>query len=89
MLLVVVAAIALPALLDTGGGTKDVGLTGAIARGAARRRAGTRRRCRHHAAHPPLRRRRAEANRPSATSDIDVLVVDAQRLEWRGRPTSN
>ena len=33
MLLVVAAAIALPALLDTGPGTKDVGLTGATAAG--------------------------------------------------------
>ena len=33
MLLAVVAAIALPALLDTGPGTKDVGITGATPAG--------------------------------------------------------
>ena len=54
MLIAVAAAIALPALLDTGPGTKDIGLTGSIPDGTACRPRSSRRRGRHHDPHPPL-----------------------------------
>ena len=79
----VIGAIVLPALLETGGGTKDVGLAGAIPAGlpASMRDAG-RRRGRdsaviHH--YDTL----AEGEQAVRDGEIDVLVVDASRLEWR------
>jgi ABC-2 type transport system permease protein len=82
MLMAVAAAIALPALLETGPGTKDVGLTGSIptdlpaaleAQGAA--------------VDTTIRIHRYEtlAAGEEAVRDeeIDVLVVDARGLEWQ------
>ena len=84
MLLVVAAAIALPALLDTGPGTKDVGLTGATPAGltAAVQAQGdavdTTIRIHHYDT-------RADGEAAVRDGDIDVLVVDARQLEWRKR----
>ena len=84
MLVVVIALIVVPAKLDTGGGTKDVGLTSAapgalssaiLAQGAA---IGT-----------TVRVHRyddvAAGEEAVRADDVDVLLVDAQRLEWPGR----
>ena len=84
MLLAVAAAIALPALLDTGPGTKDVGLTGATPAGltAAVQAQGdavdTTIRIHHYDT-------RADGEAAVRDGDIDVLVVDARQLEWRKR----
>ena len=88
MLLVVAAIIILPALLTTGGGTKDVGLAGSIptqlpgtiqTQGDA---VGTKARIHRYdslaAGEEAVRHRR-----------IDVLVVDARRLEWPRRAEEN
>ena len=84
MVIAVVGAIVLPALIDTGPGTKDVGLTGAVptelaaaiqSQGSA---VGTTAR---------IHRYDTLAAGEGAVRDgaIDVLVVDARRLEWRRR----
>ena len=84
MLLVVAAAITLPALLSTGPGTKDVGLTGATPAGytAALQTHGD-------AVDTTIRIHRydTKAGGEAAVRDgeIDVLVVDARQLEWRKR----
>ena len=84
MLLVVAAAIALPALLDTGPGTKDVGLTGATPAGltAAVQAQGdtvdTTIRIHHYDT-------RGDGEAAVRDGDIDVLVVDARQLDWRTR----
>jgi ABC-2 type transport system permease protein len=84
MLLAVAAAIAVPALLDTGAGTKDVGVTGATPAGldAAVQAQGdavdTTMRIHHYDT-------RAEGEAAARDGDIDVLVVDARQLEWRTR----
>jgi ABC-2 type transport system permease protein len=85
MLLVVLAVLILPAMLDTGGGLKDVGLTGAVpaqlpgAIGDQGQAAGSTVRMHRYddlaAGEEAVRR-----------GDLDVLVVDARRLEWGGRP---
>lgn len=85
MLVVVLAMIWLPGMLDTRGGTRDVGLVGTVS-----------------AQLPPTLRGRGEAidttvrvhryddvsagEEAVREQDVDVLVVDARRLEWRGRP---
>ncbi|TCN44851.1 ABC-2 type transport system permease protein [Kribbella orskensis] len=84
MLVVVIAMIVVPAKLDTGGGTKDIGLTGAapttlssaiLAHGDA---IGTTVRVHRYgdvtAGEEAVR-----------AGDVDVLLVDAQQLEWPGR----
>jgi ABC-2 type transport system permease protein len=82
MLVAVAAAIALPALLDTGPGTKDVGITGATPDGltAAVRAQGD-------AVGTTIRVKpyhtRAAGEAALRDGDIDVLVVNAQQLEWR------
>jgi ABC-2 type transport system permease protein len=84
MLLVVAAAITLPALVDTGPGTKDVGLTGATPAGvtAALQAQGD-------AVDTTIRIHRYDTKASGETAvrdgEIDVLVVDARRLEWRKR----
>jgi len=84
MLLVVAAAIALPALLDTGPGTKDVGLTGQTPAGltatlqAQGGAVDTTIRIHQYAT-------RAGGEAAVRAGDIDVLVVDARQLEWRKR----
>ena len=84
MLVAVAAAIALPALLDTGPGTKDVGVTGATPAGltAAVQAQG-------EAVDTTIRIHRydtrAEGEAAVRDGDIDVLVVDARQLAWRKR----
>jgi ABC-2 type transport system permease protein len=84
MLLAVAAAIALPALLDTGPGSKDVGVTGTTPSGlpAAVETQGA-------AVDTTIRvhrfETRAEGEAAVRDGDIDVLVVDAQELAWRKR----
>ncbi len=84
MLISVAGAIVLPGLLDTGPGTKDVGLTGEVptelpvalrAQGDA---VDTAMRIHRYDTLP----RGEDAVREGS---IDVLVVDARRLEWRKR----
>ena len=82
MLLAVAAAIALPAVLDTGPGTKDVGLTGVTPAGLpdAVRAQG-------EAVDTTIRIHRsdtrAEGEAAVRDGDLDVLVVDARELQWR------
>ena len=82
MLIAVAAAIALPALLDTGPGTKDIGLTGSIPEelAAALEVQGD-------AVDTTIRIHRYEAvaagEEAVRDEEIDVLVVDARRLEWQ------
>jgi ABC-2 type transport system permease protein len=84
MLIGVAAAIALPALLDTGPGTKDVGLTGTVPAelSPALRAQGD-------AVDTTIRIHRyetvADGQDAVRDGDIDVLVVDARQLEWRRR----
>ena len=82
MLVVVVAMIVMPNLLDTRGGSRDVGVTGVVPReltaaihsqGDA---IGTTVRVRHYAD-------LAAGQDAVREEDVDVLVVDAQRLQWR------
>jgi ABC-2 type transport system permease protein len=84
MVLVVAGAIALPSLLETGGGTKDVGLTGS----APAALAGTIQ-AQGDAVGTKARIHRYEALAPAETAvregHIDVLVVDGRQLEWRRR----
>jgi ABC-2 type transport system permease protein len=84
MIVVVVGVVLLPTLLDSGGGPRDIGLTGAVpdqlprtieaqsdAIGVTAR----------------IHRYDSVAAGQAAVRDgnVDVLVVDAQRLEWRRR----
>ena len=84
MLVTVVAAIALPALLDSGPGTKDIGLTGATPEGIS-----TALRAQGDAVDTTIRIHdygtRTAGEAAVRDGDIDVLVVDARQLEWRGR----
>ena len=85
MIVVVAGVIVLPSLLDTGGGTKDVGLTGSVPNELPRRdqdqgdAVGTTARVHRY---DDL----AAGEQAVRDGDIDVLVVDAQRLEWRRQP---
>jgi ABC-2 type transport system permease protein len=84
MLVAVATAIVLPALLDPGPGPKDVGLTGATpaALDSALEAQG-------EAVDTPIRLHRydtvAEGRSAVRDGEINVLVVDAVRLEWRTR----
>ncbi|MGD9705184.1 MAG: ABC transporter permease [Acidimicrobiia bacterium] len=82
MLLIVVGVIVMPAVLDSGGGTKDVGVTGAIPDELSRTiseqgdAVGTAVRVRPYDD-------AATGEEAVRDGDIDVLVVDAQQLLWR------
>jgi ABC-2 type transport system permease protein len=84
MLIGVAGAIVLPALLDPGPGTKDVGLTGSVAAGLpdALRAQGD-------AVGTTLRLHEfdtvADGEDAVRDDDIDVLVVDGRQLEWPKR----
>jgi ABC-2 type transport system permease protein len=88
MIVAVAATLILPALLGPGGGAKDVGLTGpappALAATIGQQA---------HAAGSTARIHRytslAAGERAVRQGRLDVLVVDAQRLEWKGRATSS
>ena len=82
MALGVAAVIALPSLISTGGGTKDVGLSGSAPTELAQaiqdqgRAVGSTIRI-HHYDTP------AAGQAAVRSGKVDVLVVDANRLEWR------
>lgn len=84
MLVAVAGAIVLPAFLDTGPGTKDVGLTGATPAGlpAALQAQGgavdTKIRIHHYDT-------QTGGEAAVRDGDLDVLVVNAGQLEWRKR----
>jgi ABC-2 type transport system permease protein len=82
-LLVVVAMVAVPAMVDTGVVTRDVGFTGAVPLelpGAVTEQG--------DAVDVTVRVHRyddvAAGEEAVRDEDVDVLVVDAQRLKWRG-----
>jgi len=84
MLLITLAVIVVPAAIETSGDTKDVGLTGTIPgelRQAIRGQAG--------GVGLTVRVHRygnvAAGEEAVREDDVDVLVVDARRLEWEGR----
>lgn len=84
MVITVVGAIVLPALLDTGPGTKDVGLAASIPTelpGAIEAQG--------DAVHTKIRIHAydtvAAGEDAVRNGKVDVLVVDANRLEWRKR----
>jgi ABC-2 type transport system permease protein len=82
MIVVVVAVIVAPALLAGGGGTKDVGITGAVATDLPRvireqsRAVGKHARIHHYD-------ERTVGETALRNGTIDVLVVGMRRLEWR------
>ena len=82
MILVVVAVIVLPSALDNGGGTKDVGLAGStptdLPDAITAQSQALGRKVRIHRYDSIAAGETAVRNQ-----DIDVLVVDARRLEWR------
>ncbi|MET9315421.1 ABC transporter permease [Kribbella sp. NPDC003505] len=84
MLVVVIALIVVPAKLDIGGGPKDVGVTSTVPSAlslAILARAG--------ASGATVRLHRygdvSAGEEAVRAHDVDVLVVDARRLEWPGR----
>jgi ABC-2 type transport system permease protein len=82
MLVLVVAMILAPSLVDTGGGTRDVGVTGVVPRELA-----TAIEDQGDAIGTTIRIHRyddlATAREAVRDEDVDVLVVDTSRLEWR------
>jgi len=84
VVVVVAGAIALPALLESDGGTKDVAVTGSVPRALASAleaqgdAVGTTVRIRHYDT-------LAAGQDAVRDGEVDVLVVDATRLEWRRR----
>ena len=86
MLLVVVGVIVVPAMLDSGAAApEDVGLTGAVptelpARHRRPGRTPSAPRCASTATTTL-----AAGEEAVRQGDVDVLVVDARRLEWRGQ----
>jgi len=84
MVVVVVGVIIVPGMLDTAGGTKDVGLTGRVPPElpgtieAQSDAAGTKVRVHRYDTV-------AAGEEAVRDGDIDVLVVEARRLEWRRR----
>jgi ABC-2 type transport system permease protein len=84
MLVAVVGVVVLPSLLDTGAGTKDVGLTGSVPSELASAIEDQ-----SNAVGVTVRLHRydnlAAGQAAVRDGDIDVLIVDAQRLEWRSR----
>ena len=84
MLVAVVGVIVLPSLLDTGAGTKDVGLTGSFPTelpSAIEDQSDAV----GFSSQVHLFDNLAAGEAAVRDGDIDVLVVDAQRLEWRSR----
>lgn len=85
MLVAVVAMIALPAMLDTSRGAKDVGLTGVV---PAELRTAIREQGDATATTVHVHQYRDLAAGQEAVRDeaLDVLIVNARRLEWRSEP---
>jgi ABC-2 type transport system permease protein len=84
MVVVVVAMIVVPAMLDTSGSTKDVGLTGPAPSALSSAILGQ-----GDAIGTTVRLHRygdvVAGEEAVRAEDVDVLLVNAQRLEWRGR----
>jgi ABC-2 type transport system permease protein len=82
MILVVVAVIVLPSVLESEADAKDVGLTGAVATELP-----SAIRSQSNAVGPEAAIHRydtlATGQQAVRDGDVDVLVVDAERLEWR------
>jgi ABC-2 type transport system permease protein len=84
MLVVVVAMVVLPSVIDTSGGTKDVGLVGsstmALSQVIRDQGEGVGTTVRVH------RYNSVPAGREAIRQDhVDLLVIDSRRLEWQGR----
>lgn len=82
MIVAVIGAIVLPAVLETSGGTKDVGLAGAIPAGLPAS-IETQTAAVGGKAVIHLYDTLTEGEQAVRDGEIDVLVVDASRLEWR------
>ena len=84
MIVAVVGAIVLPSVLDTGGGTKDVGVTGvtptALPDAIQAQSAAVGGKAVIHRYDTV-----ADGEHAVRDGDIDVLVIDAQLLEWQRR----
>jgi len=84
MIVAVVGVIVLPSLVDTGAGTKDVGLAGSVPSELPRAieeqsdAVGVTARVRRYGS-------LAAGEAAVRNGDVDVLIVDAQQLEWRSR----
>jgi ABC-2 type transport system permease protein len=84
MVVTVAATLIIPALFKPGGGTRDVGLTGAAPPGLAAaitgqaRAAGITARVHHYGS-------LAAGEQAVRQGRLDVLVASGQRLEWQGR----
>lgn len=82
MVLVVVAVIILPAMFDSDGGTRSIGVTGTVPRQLPEAV-----RIQSEAVDISVRVKRYEdeavGEEAVRRGDIDVLIVDAQMLEWR------
>ena len=84
MLLVAVVMVVLPGVLDTADDTKVVGVTGmtsSMLEGALTDRGPSGEMTVHHVQFDSV----AAGEEALRDEDIDVLVVDGRRLEWRGR----
>jgi ABC-2 type transport system permease protein len=85
MVVMVAAMLIIPAMFKPGGGTRDVGLTGAAAPGLAAAIADQ-----AHAAGITVRVHRygslTAGEQAVRQGRLDVLVARGQRLEWQGRP---
>ncbi len=84
MIVAVVGSIALPSLIDTGGGTKDVGLSGATPEALP---AAIQAQADAIATDIRIHRYATRADGEQAVRDgkTDVLVVDGRQLEWQRR----
>ena len=85
MLLVVVVMVVLPGMLDTSDATKRVGIAGttsALVERALTDRAPSGENTVHHVRFDSV----ATGEAALRDEDVDVLVVDGRRLEWRGEP---
>ena len=85
MIVIVVAAIVLPDVVGSSAGTRDVGLTGAAPEALPRAITDQ-----GDAVDVTVRVHRyddvASGEQAIRDKDVDMLVVDALRLEWRGKP---
>ena len=84
MIVAVVGSIALPSLIDTGGGTKDIGLSGATPEALP---AAIQAQADAIATDIRIHRYATRADGEQAVRDgkTDVLVVDGRQLEWQRR----
>jgi ABC-2 type transport system permease protein len=85
MLVVVIAVIAVPAFVESGSDTRDVGFTGDVPSGLPRATTDQ-----GDGVDVSIRVHRYDdvtvGERAVRDEDVDVLVVDARRLTWRGEP---